>query len=199
MSSGDNRRQFERTEIDLTVRFTTCEDKETIGRLLDISEGGLAMLTETAAKIGDPVIAYPDKLGRLTGRVVRVFDGGVAVEFEMSKAQRDHLRKRIESAVTGVPYIRLLENRKHKRIELNLESEACEEPGGEPFKCQIIDISETGSRIRAEEIPALGTMVRVGSLRGVVRRYTNDGFAIEFTKADAAARKKAAAAMQACA
>ncbi len=182
MSKKDNRRCFERTELGLTVRFVTREDLETTGELIDISEGGLAMLTETEAQVGDPVIAYPENLGRITGKVVRKFDGGVAIEFEMSEAQRDHLRKRIQSAVTGVPYIRLLENRKHKRITLNLDSEAHSECEGKSFKCQIADISETGSQIRAKVQPQIGTMMRIGSLRGRVRRHTNEGFAIEFAQ-----------------
>jgi c-di-GMP-binding flagellar brake protein YcgR len=182
MSGENNRRNYERTELDLTVRFITREDLETTGTLVDISESGLSMLTETEAQIGDPVIAYPDRLGRLTGKVVRKFDGGVAVHFEMSDAQREHLRKRITSAVTGIPYIRLLENREHKRIELNLDSEAHEEPNGKTFKCQIVDISETGSMIRAGYSPELGATVRIGSIHGIVRRRTHEGFAIEFTK-----------------
>ncbi len=177
----DNR-IHERTELDLTVRFITREDLETTGTLIDISEGGLSMLTETEAQIGDPVIAYPDKLGRLTGKVVRKFDGGVAVQLEMSDKQREHLRKRIESELSGVPYLRLLENRKHKRITLNLESECCVESSGERFKCHIVDISETGSKIQADQSPEIGETVRVGSLHGVVRRHITEGFAIEFSK-----------------
>ena len=196
MTGTENKRQYERTELELTVRFTVGENEETTGRLLDISAGGLAMLTDAPAQAGDLVIAYPDGLGRLTGKVVRVFDGGLAIEFEMSDAQREALRKRIHSAVTGVPYIRLLDKRKHKRIELNLDSEARTEPDGDCFECQIIDISETGSQVRAKHKPALGEMVRIGSLRGEVRRHTDTGFAIEFVKEGAHER---AATMNACA
>ncbi|NOX93832.1 MAG: PilZ domain-containing protein [Alphaproteobacteria bacterium] len=177
-----NNRIHERTELGLTVRFITREDLETTGTLIDISAGGLSMLTETEAKIGDPVIAYPDRLGRLTGKVVRKFEGGVAVQFEMSDTQREHLRKRIESALSGVPYLRLLENRKHKRITLNLESECCVESSGEKFKCHIMDISETGSKIQADQSPEIGETVRIGSLHGVVIRHIAEGFAIEFSK-----------------
>ena len=108
----------------------------------------------------------------------------------MSEAQREHLRKRIEAAVTGVPYIRLLENRKHKRITLNLESEAHCLDDNQRFKCQIVDISETGSQIRAEKRPIIGTMMRIGTLRGKVRRHTNEGFAIEFCKEENAPEQK---------
>lgn len=182
-------RKFERTQLDLTVRFVTRGDQETTGRLIDISAGGLSMLTDAPAEVDDPVIAYPEGLGRLTGKVVRVFDGGIAIEFKMSDAQREAVRKRIHSAVTGVPYLRLLDKRKHKRIELNLDSEARLESNGERFECQIVDISETGSQIRTEHKPPLGEMVRIGSLRGVVRRYTDTGFGIEFVKEDAPQQK----------
>ena len=182
MPEGNNKRSHERTELDLLVRFITREDLETTGTLINISEGGLSMLTETEAQIGDPVIAYPERLGRLTGKVVRKFDGGVAVQFEMSDAQREHLSKRIASAVSGVPYLRLLENREHKRITLNLDSECCVESSGEKFACQIIDISETGSKIQSDHTPKIGETVRIGSLYGVVQRHFEQGFVIEFTK-----------------
>jgi len=190
-------REFERTQLDLTVRFATRGDQETTGRLIDISAGGLAMLTDAPAEVGDPVIAYPEGLGRLTGKVVRVFDGGIAIEFKMSDAQREAVRKRIHSAVTGVPYLRLLDKRKHKRIELNLDSEARLESSGERFECQIVDISETGSQIRTEHKPALGQMVRIGSLRGVIRRHTDTGFGIEFVK-DGAPEQAASKDLNAC-
>jgi len=182
MPADKNNRTHERTELDLTVRFITREDLETTGTLINISEGGLSMLTDSEAQVGDPVVAYPDRLGRLVGKVVRKFDGGVAVQFDMSDVQREHLRKRIDSAVSGVPYLRLLENRKHKRIELNLDSEGRVESNGQTFRCQIVDISETGSKIRADFSPELGETVRIGSLYGVVRRRIAEGFAIEFSK-----------------
>ncbi len=181
--TDENRRQFERTEIDLNVRFISKEDLEASGKLLDVSEGGLAMATESSANIGDPVIAYPEGLGRLSGVVKRKFEGGVAIEFELSEAQRTYLKKRIHSAVSGVPYIRLLEHRAHKRISLNLASEAQEAGSNETFQCEIVDISETGGRVRAQTKPAIGAEVRVGSLKGLVQRHTADGFAIEFNAA----------------
>ena len=180
-----DQRKYERTQINLTIRFVAPGGEETTGRLIDISAGGLAMQTDAPAKVGDQIIAYPEGLGRLIGKVARVFDGGLAIEFEMSDAQREAVRKRIHSAVTGVPYLRLLDKRKHKRIELNLDSEARLESSGERFDCQIVDISETGSQVRAEHKPPLGEIVRVGTLRGVVRRHTDIGFGIEFVKEDA--------------
>lgn len=178
----ENKRQFERHKIDLGVRFITREDLEECGRLINVSEGGLAMFTDASAEVGDEIIVYPEGLGRLTGVVRRKFGDGIAIEFNLSEQQREHLKKRIDSALTGVPYIRLLENRNHKRMTLKLFSEAKVVPGGDLFACQVIDISESGSRIRSNVRPEVGLTVHVGALKGVVRRHTDDGFAIEFVR-----------------
>jgi hypothetical protein len=45
-------------------------------RVMDISLSGAAVATEITATIGTPI-----KLGRVTGRVVRLLEGGFAVEF----------------------------------------------------------------------------------------------------------------------
>jgi len=178
--TADNRRQYERTSIDLSVRFVSKADLETSGRVIDISQGGMALATDSDAEIGDSIIAYPEGLGRLTGVVRRKFEGGIAVEFDLSDKQRDYLNKRIKSAVSGVPYIRLLEYRAHKRVKLNLSSEAFETDTKSSFPCDIVDISATGSKIRSEHKPAIGAEVRIGTISGIVCRYTDDGFAIQF-------------------
>jgi hypothetical protein len=179
----DERRIYKRQEIDLGVRFISREDLETTGRVIDISEGGLAMKTDAAADMGDTIIAYPEGLGRLTGKVVRKFEGGIAIQFDLSDTQRTYLKKRIESAVSGGTYIRLLENRVHKRVAVNLASEARLLDTGEKFTCRIIDISESGAGVSSSERPAVGMRIQIGSLKGRVCRHTEEGFAIEFAKA----------------
>lgn len=176
----DNRRAYKRQSLKLGVRFISREDLEKTGAVIDISEGGLAMHTDAAANIGDTIIAYPEGLGRLTGAVVRKFEGGIAIQFDLSETQRAYLRKRIDSAVKGVPYIRLLERRAHKRLALKLESEARLMASGKTFKCEVIDISESGAAISAAERPDVGEAVQIGTLKGRICRHTDEGFAIDF-------------------
>lgn len=185
MTDDDNRRTYKRREIDLGVRFISREDLETTGRVIDISEGGLAMKTDAAADLGDTIVAYPEGLGRLTGKVVRRFEGGVAIQFDLSDTQRAYLKKRIDSALNGETYIRLLENRAHKRIAVNLASEARLVESGAKFPCRIIDISESGAGISAAERPEIGLRIQIGSLKGKVCRHTEEGFAIEFARGSA--------------
>jgi hypothetical protein len=192
MTEDDNRRAYKRRELDLGVRFISREDLETTGRVIDISEGGLAMKTDAAANIGDTIVAYPEGLGRLTGRVVRRFEGGVAIQFDLSDTQRAYLKKRIDSAINGETYIRLLENRAHKRISVNLASEARLLDTGAKFPCRIIDISESGAGVASSDRPEIGARVQIGSLKGRVCRHTEQGFAIEFARGAAQSSAEAA-------
>jgi len=176
-----NNRKHKRVDLDLVVRFVGREDLEATGRITNISEGGFAMITDSDAQVGDEIIAYPEGLGRLTGVVKRRTKDGLAVEFDVSELQRARLKKRITSALTGVPYIRFLEKREHKRIALNLEAKAENTETGECFDCEIHDLSESGAQIRAKTRPALGALIKIGAVKGCVCRHTSDGFAISFS------------------
>ncbi len=182
--SQENRRKYERHELELSVRFISEKDLEANGKLVDISEGGLAMITDAEAEVGDTVITYPEGLGRIEGVVCRRDEDRIAIEFRMSEKQREHLAKRIQSALTGVPYIRLLENRGHKRMKLNLSSEACVMPSGARFPCLIVDLSASGARINSEERPAIGAEIHIGAIRGTVQRHTSSGFALHISNGD---------------
>ncbi len=180
MSHKRNRRLFERRKINRHVRFITRADMEASGQIEDISEGGLRMTTDAVANVGDEIIVYPEGLGRLTGAIVRKEGKSIAIQFEISDSQREHLTKRILSAQSGVPYLRILENRSDKRAKINVESTAEVVEGGAKFECAIVDISSGGAAIRSEVRPPLNKEIRIGSIRGRVCRHTSNGFAITF-------------------
>lgn len=186
MTDFSNKRAYVRRKLALLVRFITNSGSEDAGRVQDISEGGLFMEASASASVGDEVILYPEGLGRLTGKIVRKSNGGIAVEFDLSNAQREFLAKRIASAESGVPYLKLMEKRVHRRIELKVESRAIVPNEGREFDCTIVDLSVTGALIRSDVKPPLGAEVRIGSLRGQVRRHWEEGFAIHFDQAAAA-------------
>lgn len=189
MKHGKERRKFERTAIDCAVRFTIGDGPEATGRLINISEGGLAIATEKTAVVGESALAYPEGLGRLAGEVVRVFDGGFAMALTLSDIQRAHLAKRILAAKTGAPYLRLLERRAGDRVKLNLPATALLTATSETFACEVLDLSAEGAGVKSDVRPALGEEVKIGALQGRVCRHTTAGFAIRFAKSeDAPAR-----------
>ncbi len=186
MREPSNKRTYVRRRLAVLVRYITNGGRESAGRLQDISEGGLFMATSTPIAIGEEIILYPDGLGRLNGKIVRKDDGGVAVEFDLSDVQKTYLAKRIDAAVSGTPYLKLMEKRAHRRLELKVESRAIAPTECLEFDCIIIDLSLSGALVRSQVKPPLGAEVRIGSLRGQVKRHWKEGFAIQFAQAAAA-------------
>jgi hypothetical protein len=50
------------------------------------------------------------------------------------------------------------------------------------YPCEVVDVSLSGAAVRTEVIPALGTSILLGKMRGRVVRYLDSGVAIEFTR-----------------
>lgn len=182
MSAPNERRGASRVALSVDVKFLLRGQKEGSGKLLDISEKGLALLADMHAAEGDPIVVYPLGLGRIEGKVVRSFKGGAGVGFMLTESQRKTIRERIEAALQGKPYMRLVEQRSELRIRYNIETTAWAEDEHKPFACTIKDMSRSGCLLASQEIPELGTRVRIGALRGKVVRREKDGFAVEFTR-----------------
>lgn len=183
MGEDQDKRGAKRFALSVDVKFLLRGNVEGEGALLDISETGLALLADTIAYEGDEIVAYPEGLGRLAGRVVRVFDGGVGVALTLSRLQRESIRERIATVLDGAPYMRLSENRSHIRIRYNIETTARVE--GEPnfFACTIVDMSKSGCLLRSDLKPEIGAIVSVGALSGEVIRLDDDMFAVRFQRA----------------
>ena len=182
MTDHNERRAAPRFDLSAPVRFFLREKQEGSGTLLNISECGLALVTEVEARSGDEIILYPDGLGRIPGRVTRAFGGGFAVAFVLSSIQRETMKDRVAAAVQGLPYFRMSEHRSSVRIRYNIETHVWFDGCEEPARCTLVDLSRTGCRVKCHDKPEVGVLVVVGALNGVVRRHTQDGFAVEFLK-----------------
>ncbi|PQA86056.1 PilZ domain-containing protein [Hyphococcus luteus] len=183
----DDRRRAERFPLSIDLKFLLQGRHEATGMLLDISETGLALLSETQAEEGDDIVVYPIGLGRLAGKVVRAFDGGIGVQFALAKGQREIIRERLAAVLGGVPYMRLSEKRTSFRIRYNIDTHARIEGQDKTIACTIKDMSKTGCLLKADSQPPIGAEVTLGTLRGRVVRHIENGFAMEFHSAAAQA------------
>jgi hypothetical protein len=181
-NAHDNRRETTRFPLSVDLKFLLRGSHEAIGMLLDISENGLALISETRAEEGDEIVVYPIGLGRLEGKVVRTFEGGMGVEFMLSESQRDIIRQRLKSVLGNIPYMRLKEKRSSVRIQYTIESYAYIESEEKAIACTIRDMSRSGCRLQSNVKPAVGAEVTIGTLQGLVVRHLDDGFAIEFKR-----------------
>lgn len=180
MHAGQEQRKAERRKLKVDLKFLLRGEIEAAGVLLDISANGLALFTDVDASAGDEIVIYPVGLGRLTGRVVRKFKGGLGVQLTQSPSQRESLEQRIATALSGAPWFKLTEQRSALRIKYNLDTMAQVRGSRDQFPCTIVDMSLDGCRLQAGEQPAIGTEIFIGALGGVVVRHVKDGFSVKF-------------------
>ncbi len=184
----ERRTRKERFALSVDLKFVLQGHVEAAGMLLDISESGLALISETPATEGDDIVVYPIGLGRLEGKVVRTFKGGMGVQFTLTPEQREIIKERLIAVLGGVPYMHISEKRSSSRVRHNIETYAYIDGEDEAVCCTIKDMSRTGCLLHSHIQPSIGSNVTLGALRGRVVRHVCEGFAMEFQRASSAAR-----------
>lgn len=177
--AASERRHFPRVPLELRGRFMLPDRSEFDCTVRDISGSGISVLTDQVAEVGERIIAYISEIGRLEGDIVRVFDGGFALELAISPFKREKLMRALcnldKSAQTGDEsqrrYHRFVPERRGSDFTL---------PDGRTYPCEVIDMSLSGASIRVGVIPGIGTTVYLGKMRGIVARHHPQGVAIEF-------------------
>lgn len=177
-TDAPDRRQNSRFAVSLLGRFMRANKQEYPCKLVDISVEGAAMDAPVELEIGERIVAYFDHIGRLEGSVIRVFDGGCAVELITTAYKRDKLAAQIEWLVArqaggGV------ESRRHVRysVENNSTTIKIDE---EVVTGVVNDVSLSGASVQTEARPAIGAEVMLGKLRARVVRHHGDGIGLEF-------------------
>lgn len=152
-------------------------------QVIEASPTCIAIRSAAQPPVGDRVITVVDHLGRVDGAVVRHLDGGFVMALAVPPARREKLTAQLHwlagQQTRGLPDVR-----RHRRIVPSKPAAPLTLDDGTVQTCHVIDISRSGAAIRAEALPAIGTIVWLGTLRGRVVRYVEDGFAIAFVRAD---------------
>jgi hypothetical protein len=178
---NQERRKHQRVKIQLTGRFMLQNRQEYPCRTINMSPGGLALLTDVKAQIGETVVVYLDHLGRAEGRCVRHIEGGFAMTVAGTIRRRDKLANQLtwfaNRQILGLP-----EDRRHERFTISDPRSTLTLPTGVTIPCRIMDASLSGAAIATTTPVATGTPVVVGRTQGRVVRQLEGGFAIEFSR-----------------
>ena len=174
-----DRRRHKRFDIALLGRFMRINKQEYPCKLNDISVGGASMMSPVLPNIKEKIIVYFDQLGGLEGTVVRVIDGGFAVQFTMTQHKREKLAAQITWLVNrqelGGP-----EDRRHERIALREQTSTLVLPDGASVGCRLLDVSLSGASIGTSARPDIGQEVMLGMMRARVVRRHDLGIGVEF-------------------
>jgi hypothetical protein len=178
---NEDRRRHQRVRVNLLGRYMLADRREFPCQIVNMSPGGMALIAPVAGATGERIIAYVDHLGRLEGRIARLFENGFAMTISATARKRDKLAAQLtwlaNRHILGLP-----EDRRHGRIVPRNPVGRLILPNGVNLTCRIIDVSESGAGVATDQRPPIGTLVTLGKVQGRVVRHLEEGFAVEFTR-----------------
>jgi hypothetical protein len=145
-----------------------------------LTPDGAVFVTDIAPPVGLGIVVYIEEIGRLEAVTDLAVDGGFAVTFRISPQRRERIEARIRSL--QIPTADEEWHRSDPRHGLANAASHIALADGRSYACQVLDVSISGAAVKTHVIPALGTCVLLGKMRGRVVRYTECGVAIEFTR-----------------
>jgi hypothetical protein len=180
---AEERRRHQRVNVNLLGRYMLADRREFPCQVTNMSPGGMAMIASVCGNPGERVIAYVDHLGRLEGKIARVFPNGFAMSIAATSRKRDKLAAQL-TWLANRHILNLPEDRRHGRFTPRISLARLILPNGNNVACRIIDLSQSGTAISiAPDLrPPIGAMVTIGKTPGRVVRHIEDGFAVEFTR-----------------
>ena len=178
---SQDRRRHQRVKVNLLGRYMLADRREFPCQVVNMSPGGMALIAPVTAAQGERIIAYVDHLGRLEGRVARIFQNGFAMTIGATARKRDKLAAQL-TWLANRDILNLPEDRRHGRIVPRNPVGRLIMPNGVNLTCRIIDVSQSGAGVATDQRPAIGALVTLGTIQGRVVRHLEDGFAIEFTR-----------------
>jgi hypothetical protein len=161
-------------------RFMLPDMSEHACQVLDLTEKGATFITSDVPNAGLAIVAYLEDLGRVEVTSGEAVAGGFKVTFAATGTRLEKLQQRIQylsERAAGAP-----DQRRHPRFEPKDKHSAITLPDGRTYACEVLDISVSGAGIKTDVMPAMGTFLMVGKMKGRVVRYLESGFAIEFVK-----------------
>ncbi len=172
-------RTFQRVAVNVGGRLMLASREEFPCTASEMSPGDVNITCLGRPRINDRIVVYLDHIGRLEGSATALTDSG----FTMSINATDRKREKLAAQLTWVANkheLGLPEDRRHDRLTpRNTTSVLTLEDGG-TYSCRIVDLSLSGAAIDIDVRPPLGTLVRLGNMRGRVVRHFMEGVAIEF-------------------
>ncbi|MBO9419670.1 PilZ domain-containing protein [Labrenzia sp. R4_2] len=174
-----DRRRHQRVQVNILGRFMLEDRREYPCQVIDMSPGGMAMITPVSGKVGERVVAYLDHLSRVEGRISRLIDGGFAVELRNTVRKRDKIAN-VLTWLANRDELNLPEDRRHDRFVPKNQMTKMILPDGTEHVCRIFDVSLSGAAIATDVLPEMGDQITLGKMRARVVRQIEGGIAVEF-------------------
>ena len=173
------RRHDQRVEVCLLGRFMRSDRKEFDCESIDVSPNGVAFSSGAGVQPNERIVAYLNQIGRVEGRVARIFPGGFAIQMNVPATKRDKLATQL-AWLANRQALGLPQDRRHERIAPRDRYTILQLPNGREFTATLVDISMSGAALHVDCEPPIGARVIVGAKPAEVVRHVNCGIAVEF-------------------
>lgn len=174
-----DQRAFQRVSVNLQGRLMLANYDEFVCRVINMSPGDVRFACQGRPRTGERVIAYIDHLGRIEGSAVKLTDDGFVMTINATGRKREKLAAQL-TWIANKHELGLPEDRRHdrltprqSRVDLTLED-------GRVIPCRLMDLSLSGAAVDIELRPPIGSLIKLGSMRGRIVRHFVEGVAIEF-------------------
>ena len=148
-------------------------------RAINMSSRAVMLAAPARATLGDGATAYIPSFGKLSGRVIRVLEGGFVMSLMVTEAQRQSIAKRLAWLQEHHAHD-TRDLRQHIRIVPREPFGQITFADGSCLSCLVMDMSATGAALSADIVPPLGTMLVIGRVPARVCRQFPEGFAVSF-------------------
>jgi hypothetical protein len=180
-ASSNERRRFQRVRVNLLGRYMLEDRREFPCQVVNMSPGGMALIAPEIGHEDERVVAYIDHVGRLEGKIARMFQNGFAMTISATSRKRDKLAAQL-TWIANRHILNLPEDRRHGRIIPRNPMARLIMPNGLNLTCRIVDMSSSGAAIASNQKPDVGVLVMLGKVQARVVRHIEGGFAVEFTR-----------------
>jgi len=174
-----DRRRHHRVRLPLLGRYMLASRHEYPGQSVDISPGGLSLMTPVRGLVGERIVIYLEHLGRIEGQIVRHTEIGLALSISATIRKREKLAAQL-TWLANHQGLGLPEDRRHERIVPRHSAVTVMIPARGEAAGRLIDVSLTGAGLSLAERPPLGTVITLGKTPGRVVRHFEGGIAVEF-------------------
>ncbi|MGE0211865.1 MAG: PilZ domain-containing protein [Parvibaculaceae bacterium] len=162
----------------LLGRFMLPDTSEHPCQISELTAEGAVFLTSFVPPPGVTLVAYIDELGRVEAVSGEPVNGGFRADFHLSNARRGRIVERLQSMHDNNG----IAQRRHVRFVPKDAKSHLTLLDGRTYTCEVIDISLSGAAVKIDVMPALGSYLALGKMRGRVVRFLEHGVAIEFAR-----------------
>jgi PilZ domain len=174
-----DRRRHQRVPLVVLGRYMLSTRQEYPCQTVDMSPGGLALVTPVRGLIGERIVVYLEHLGRIEGQIVRHTELGVALAIGATIRKRDKLASQL-TWLANRQALGLPEDRRHERIVPRHTAVRVALPDRGEATGRLIDVSLSGAALTLAEPPPIGAAITIGRTPARVVRHIEGGIAVEF-------------------